>query len=154
MVVCGCYCVWLCLSVIACGCVRLCVVVRGCAWLCVVACGCLWLCGCVWLCLVVRCCVWLCVVVCVRPPCSRSERSEASVAARGAGYPGKRACVISVDNTWCKTTTVTLVPLLGELVIMPSQLFAINAWIGSCNIGLDPAICGGGRRPRSKGDGQ
>ena len=37
----------------------------------------------------------------------------------------------------------------SELVIMPSQNFAINAWIGSCNIGLDPAICGGGRRPRS-----
>jgi hypothetical protein len=34
-----------------------------------------------------------------------------------------------------------------------SQIFAINAWIGSCNIDLDPAICGGGRRPRSTVDG-
>ena len=58
-----------------------------------------------------------------------------------------------MDNSWCKTPTVTLVPLLGELVIMPSQIFAINAWIGSCNIDLDPAICGGGRRPRSTVDG-
>ena len=41
-----------------------------------------------------------------RPPCSRSERSEASVAARGGGYQGKRACVISGDNSGCKTPPV------------------------------------------------
>ena len=41
-----------------------------------------------------------------RPPCSRSERSEASVAARGAGYPVKRARVISGDNSGCKTIFV------------------------------------------------
>jgi len=28
-----------------------------------------------------------------------------------------------------------------------------NSWIGSCNIDLDPAICSGGRRPRSTVDG-
>ena len=28
-----------------------------------------------------------------------------------------------------------------------------STWIGSCNIDLDPAICGGGRRPRSTVDG-
>ena len=28
-----------------------------------------------------------------------------------------------------------------------------STWIGSCNIDLDPAICGGGRRPRSTADG-
>ena len=39
------------------------------------------------------------VVACrTRPPCSRSERSEASVAARGAGYQVKRARVISVGT--------------------------------------------------------
>ena len=41
-----------------------------------------------------------------RPPCSGSERSEASVAARGGGYQVKRARVISVDNTGCKTIAV------------------------------------------------
>ena len=43
---------------------------------------------------------------CDRPKCSRSERSEASVAARGAGYQVKRACVISGDNSACKTIFV------------------------------------------------
>ena len=39
---------------------------------------------------------------------------------------------------------------LGSCIYFPK---GINAWIGSCNIGLDPAICGGGRRPRSTVDG-
>ena len=38
----------------------------------------------------------------IAPPCSRSERSEASVAARGGGYQVKRARVISGDNTGAK----------------------------------------------------
>ena len=38
-----------------------------------------------------------------RPPCSGSERSEASVAARGAGYQVKRARVIEVVYSGCKT---------------------------------------------------
>ena len=61
-----------------------------------------------------------------RPPCSRSERSEVSVvAARGGGYQGKRACVISVDIPGA-ILDLLLVPLLGELVIMPSQIFATS----------------------------
>ena len=41
------------------------------------------------------------------PPVLRSERSEASVAARGGGYQVKRACVISGDNSGCKTIPVS-----------------------------------------------
>ena len=41
------------------------------------------------------------------PPCSGSERSEASVAARGGGYQVKRARAISVDNSGCKTIPVS-----------------------------------------------
>ena len=41
-----------------------------------------------------------------RPPCSRSERSEASVAARGGGYQVKRVRAISGDNIGCKTSSV------------------------------------------------
>jgi len=29
----------------------------------------------------------------------------------------------------------------------------MDSWISSCNIDLDPAFCGGGRRPRSAVDG-
>ena len=46
---------------------------------------------------------------------------------------------------------ILLVPLLGELVIMPSQIFAVNTWIGSCNIDSIPrsAAAAEGRDPRS-----
>ena len=40
------------------------------------------------------------------PPCSRSERSEASVAARGGGYQVKRARAIEVIYSGCKTIGV------------------------------------------------
>jgi len=46
-----------------------------------------------------------------------------------------------------------LVITKGQNLAVPSQIFAINSWIGSCNIDLDPAFCGGGRRPRSAVDG-
>ena len=42
-----------------------------------------------------------------RPPCSRSERSEASVAARGGGYQAKRqARAVEVIYSGCKTIGV------------------------------------------------
>jgi len=36
---------------------------------------------------------------------------------------------------------------MAKIWRVPSQIFVINSWIGSCNIDLDPAICGGSRRP-------
>ena len=43
-----------------------------------------------------------------RPPCSRSERSEASVAARGGGYQVKRARAIEVTYSGCNISGVEM----------------------------------------------
>ena len=88
----------------------------------------------------------------------RAKRSERS--GTGGRLSSKNGHAPSVvDNIGFKTRGVahsfTIANLwsLATIWRASSFFFAMNSWIGSCNIDLDPAICGGGRRPRSTAGG-
>ena len=98
---------------------------------------------------------------CYRPPCSGSERSEASAAHGGAVIRKTGTCVTEVDikdNAGCKTRGVArsfamTKDFWGGIRRRPF-IHSPHSWISSsCNIDLGPAICSGGRRPRSTADG-